>query len=152
MLDTTFNSIGSFITIRFTFPHIRRIAQQWHFYHFQVKTLSFGFSSVVFMPHSNHEQFIDSRRIICATCLQAGFHSNDYWGRLPPTSTGCIKDLLLQTFLFAVVSEGAFHGVTRSFHSSNYQLEINNPRCFYFVVGFNPQTILFSNVSLHNCL
>jgi len=57
--------------------------------------------------------------------------------------------LLLQTFPFAVVSGGAFHGVTRSFHSSNYQLEIINPRCFYFVAGFNPHTILYSNVSLH---
>jgi hypothetical protein len=63
--------------------------------------------------------------------------------------TGCIKDLLLQTFLFAVVSEGAFHGVTRSFHSSNYQLEIINLRCFYIAVGFNPHAILYSNVSLH---
>jgi len=33
--------------------------------------------------------------------------------------TGCIKDLLLQALPFAVVSEGAFHCVTRSFHSSN---------------------------------
>ena len=100
-------------------------------------------------PHSHHEQFIDPRRIICTACLQADFHSNNCWGRLPPTSTGCIKDLLLQTFLFAVVSEGAFHGVTRSFHSSNYQLEIINPRCFYIAVGFNPHAILYSNVSLH---
>jgi len=104
---------------------------------------------VAFKSHSHHEHFIDSRRIICTACLQAGFHNNNCWGRLPPTSTGCIKDLLLQALLFAVVSEGAFHGVTRSFHSSNYQLEIINPRCFYFAVGFNPHTILYSNVSLH---
>ncbi len=149
MLYTTINSIRNFIETHFTFPHIHCIAQQWHFYHFHLQTLSFGFSSVAITPHSHHEQFIDPRRIICTTCLQADFHNNNCWGRLPPTSTGCIKDLLLQTYLFAVVLGGAFHGVTRSFHSSNYQLEIINLRCFYFVAGSNLHTILYSNVSLH---
>lgn len=74
MLDTTCNSVRTFIVRNFTHPHIHRNYTAAAFLPpIRLEPFIRGFVSL--KRHSHHGYFIDLRHIICIACLQAGFHS-----------------------------------------------------------------------------
>ena len=107
-----------------------------------------------YQPHSGHRRFIDPRPNAPGH-LWLGFtlsrtRARDSSRRRQPTSACCVSPESCAPGSSNAVSEGAFQGVTPSFHSSEYQLGNSLFSCrFYLLTGFSRLEFIRGNVSLH---